>query len=458
MKPLALSIFNSILLRILALTFTLLLLILAGMITVMQTPLANTVFDRTIEENSEGIAQLVWLIESSPPEAEPAVLSTYQSRSRIARIQPAFSPELRADAARRSLLVSQDGAATQRIENREIRFQTLRFGDLAALNRDNPARPFNASSALHIAIGLSDGRVLDVWLNPSIFYTERPYSVIASLGMIAVVTLGMGLAIYAAIMRPIHTLERDASIVGLAETAIPVSETGPLELRRLSRALNEMRQRLAGLVREREQIMVAIAHDIRTGLAKLRLRIHAKGNVSSKEAESDLAQIERLLSDMMAYARAENPVTDHELVDASVLLAGLAKAAPYEVTFEDALQPDTFTIAGSRVGLTRLFDNLLENARRYGGGMIRIVLAKDDEGFVVDIEDNGPGIAQEDLESLFDPFVRGESSRNRETGGTGLGLGIARAIARTHGAEITLTNRSEGGLRARVLFPGELAA
>jgi signal transduction histidine kinase len=108
--------------------------------------------------------------------------------------------------------------------------------------------------------------------------------------------------------------------------------------------------------------------------------------------------------------------------------------------------------------LTRLFDNLLENARRYGSGLVLIHIENGDEGLFVDIIDDGPGIPPEDLNRIFDPFFRGERSRSRSTGGTGLGLGIARAIAHSHGAEITLSNRREGGLRARTSFPSALAA
>jgi signal transduction histidine kinase len=117
-----------------------------------------------------------------------------------------------------------------------------------------------------------------------------------------------------------------------------------------------------------------------------------------------------------------------------------------------------FHLAGNPVALTRLFDNLLENARRYGSGHVVIRTKAGGEGFTVDIEDDGPGIPAHEMERIFEPFVRGESSRSRETGGTGLGLAIARAIAQAHGAVITLSNRPEGGLRARTLFPSEVAA
>ena len=166
--------------------------------------------------------------------------------------------------------------------------------------------------------------------------------------------------------------------------------------------------------------------------------------------------MERLLSDMMAYARAENPVAEHELIDLCRFAAGLAQAAPYPVAIAHDGAPESFTIAGNRTALSRLFENLLENARRYGGGSITLRLSRVAHGLAIAIEDEGPGLSPHELKHAFEPFFRGESSRNRGTGGTGLGLGIACAIAHTHGARIDLSNRAGGGLCARLVFPDAL--
>jgi len=447
---------NSIFARIMALTFVLLLVSAAALAAVLQTPLSERLFTRAIAESSHGIGELVWLLERSPPEAEDAVLSIYASRSRAARITPGFAAGLHRDTARQAILARGDSAVTQRLRGRDIRFRTLGLLELRALVKREPLRPFYAASDYHMAIALEDGRVLNIWLAPSIFYTDGPYALAFVLSVIGVVTLMLGAAIHWVIMRPIRALERDAEVIGLAATAIAVAETGPRELRRLSQALNRMRSRLAGLVREREQIMVAIAHDIRTGLTKLRLRMDASAALSPQIIEPDIAQMEHLLADMMAYARAEHPVTGPELVEIGALLSALAQAAPYPVQMETAASD--FHVAGNPVALTRLFDNLLENARRYGAGAIVVRMTTGGDGFSVDILDDGPGIPSHEMDRIFEPFVRGESSRNRETGGTGLGLAIARAIAHAHGAQITLSNRPEGGLRARTFFSNQVAA
>lgn len=449
--------FNSILARVLVLTFGLLVLTLAGLIAIMQTPVSGRIFDRAITESADSIAELVWLIETSPPEAEGAILSTYASRSRVAWIADGFSDELASDPARLALLTGTDNAVAQRLRDRDIRFDLVGALELAQRRGSQPDLFYNSSSTLHVAIALEGGRALNIWLAPSIFYTEAPYAPYFLLAVLLVFTVLLGFALHWVIMRPIRALERDAELVGLAETAVPVSETGALELRRLAQALNRMRLRLDGLIREREQIMVAIAHDIRTGLTKLRLRTDGRETVPTAEIEHDLAQMEHLLKDMMAYARAEHPVAEHELIDLRAFVVTLAGAAPQQIAITQDNPADPFTIAGSRLAMTRMFENLFANARAYGKGWVGVSITRDAAGLTITVEDDGPGIPESQLGRVFEPFFRGEASRNKATGGTGLGLGIARAIAHTHGAQIRLSNRAQGGLRAEALFPTALS-
>lgn len=448
--------FNSILVRVLTLTFGLLVVTLAGLITVMQTPLSGRIFDRAITESADSIAELVWLIETSPPEAEGAILSTYASRSRVAWIADRFDDRLAPDRARQVLLTATDNAVADRLRERDIRFDEVGALEVARRRGAQPELFTNTSSALQIAIALEDGRVLNIWTAPSIFYTETPYAPYFLLAAVLVFTALLGFALHWVIMRPVRALEHDAELVGLAETAVPVSETGPRELRHLARALNRMRLRLDGLIREREQIMVAIAHDIRTGLTKLRLRTDGREQVPVAEIEPDLAQMERLLKDMMAYARAEHPVAEHELIELRAFVTKLAEAAPQNIAITQDNAEDPFTIAGSRLALARMVENLLANARAYGRGWVGVGITREAAGLTIAVEDDGPGIPESQLARVFEPFFRGEASRNKATGGTGLGLGIARAIAHTHGAQIRLSNRAAGGLRAEVVFPAAM--
>jgi len=448
---------NSILARVFLLTLGLLTLAIVSLISIMQTPVSSRVFDSVIETNASGIGELVWLIKASPRDAEQALVSSYNNRWRLARIENDFAATVASDTSKRAILIDEVQAANEQLVGRDIRFRTLGLFDLFEVLDANPATSYTAASSVQIAIELEDGRVLNIWLPPWEFYVQGDVLVFVVVAFIALFTLVLGLALYWVIMRPIRVLERDAELVGLAEASVPVTETGPRELRRLSAALNRMRSRLANLVREREQIGVAIAHDVRTGLTKLRLRMEDNEALQDERVERDIDQMERLLSDMLAYARAESPVVEHELIELRSFVSQLAESAPYEVAIEHDVSDHNFSIAGSRIALSRLFENLLENARRYGAGMVRVRFARHKDGLSIQIEDDGPGIAPRYMKHVFEPFFRGERSRNRTTGGTGLGLGIARAIAHTHGAELSLANRNGGGLVATVSFPAMLA-
>ncbi|MBY0448431.1 MAG: hypothetical protein K2P95_07050 [Hyphomonadaceae bacterium] len=406
-------------------------------------------------DNSDSIAELVWLMEHSPREIEPFILSAYHGGFRVAAIDSGFAEGLEQRPRMRGLLVRGDSDVASRLEDRDIRFQTLGALQLQTRLRQYGAGRMRAATALHVAIGLSDGRVLNVWLAPALTLGRQPILLAAAGLVVLLFALALGLASAAVTLRPIHLLEQDAARVELGEAGAAVSETGPAELRRVSAALNRMRARLTALIREREQMVAAIAHDVRTGLTRIRLRMDERGAVSAEEIESDVAQMEALISDMLAYARAEMPSGLQELIRLDSFVADASKAAPHPVDFRPSGLED-FVIVGDPVALRRLLENLIENGRRYGGGAIAVRVIANEGGREVRIEDNGPGLPEDQLESVFEPFYRGEASRNRATGGTGLGLGIARAIARAHGATLKLANRPEGGLAAILHFPASL--
>ncbi|MEO0589697.1 MAG: HAMP domain-containing sensor histidine kinase [Pseudomonadota bacterium] len=425
-------------------------------IALLQTPVAGQILNRAIEGNSDSIAELVWLVEHTPVEIETFLLAAYNTSSRVAEITEEFGPDLKPDEYRKALVISGKSGVVERLSERDIRFETLGLMEVGTPFTEREAAPLSAATALHVAIGLRDGRALHIWLAPTISLTERPNLVIVTillgLFLIALLSIAMSLVI----TQPIRQLERDAQNAGLGEKSFVVAEEGPRELRQLSSSLDRMQSRLARLIHEREQIIVAIAHDISTGLTRLRLRIDERERVDPAELEDDMAQMERLVYEMMAYSRAESPLIEPELIDLSEFVDHIARASPSPIVLSTS-GPWDFTMAGNRVALKRLFENLIENARRYGRGLIELRMERREGGLEIAVLDDGEGLPEQDLEQVFEPFFRAESSRNRATGGTGLGLGIARAIAQTHGARITLENRPEGGLAARVFFPNELA-
>ena len=450
------SISNSIVVHVLA-------VIIAGVGTaffllglMFQTPVGSRVLEQAIAENSNNIAELVWVVEQSPSQIEDLVLSSYNSASRIAEISEEFDPLLVPDFAKSEIVTSGDSEFVPRLRGRDIRFRTIGVIEMTPIFSQERSPPINAISLQHVAVQLNDGRVLSVWFAPSVSLTTRPNGVVMTLAILTVLVVALSVGLRLVITRPIRRLEENAEQVGLAQTSVAVAVEGPKELRRLSGALNRMRTRLALLIHEREQLIVAIAHDIATGLTRLRLRLDEKPEAADAGIIGELEQMEHLVTEMMAYARAENPLIEPELIELSELIHSIANAAPCQI---DIVQEAgfEFTMAGNPLALKRVFENLVENARRYGGGEIVIRLSQTQTGAQICVEDNGEGIPEDEFERVFEPFFRREASRNRATGGTGLGLGIARAIAQTHGASLTLARSEAGGLAACVFFPTELA-
>lgn len=447
---------SSIVVKVTALTVAVLMLMFAAVVLLIQTPLASeALYPRALTDNADSIAELVWLVETSPQELQPFIVSAYGGGFRTAAISDDFAEGLEPRSGMRAGLAMSDSDVASRLEGRDIRFQALGVQRLQARLRQNGAEPLVGTAALQVAIELKDGRILNIWLIPALTLSRRLAAFVASGVVLAFFSLALGLAIAAVTLRPIRQLEQDAARVELGDVGAAVLETGPAELRRVSAALNRMRERLTMLIREREQMVAAIAHDVRTGLTRIRLRMDERGAVSAHEIEGDIVQMEALITDMLAYARAQSPSGPQQLIRLDRFVADMAHAAPLPIRL--CLPPEEdFIIVGDPIALRRLFDNLIENARRYGGGEIAVRVAATGGGRDVRVEDNGPGLPEDQLETVFQPFQRGECSRNRATGGTGLGLGIARAIAKAHGAKLRVENRPEGGLVAIVHFPAAL--
>ncbi len=219
-----------------------------------------------------------------------------------------------------------------------------------------------------------------------------------------------------------------------------------------------MQERLSRFVHDRTKMLAALGHDLRTPITTLRLRAEFIDDDETRERilqtlEEMLAMAEATLS----FAREEAAQEETRLVDASALISSVCTDLAdvgLDVTYAEP--SENFTIHGRPIGLKRALRNIVENAIAYGT-RARVSLAEEGPGKIaVIVDDDGPGIADGDMERVFKPFVRLEGSRNKDTGGVGLGLSIARSIVRSHGGDIVLHNRPEGGLRARVVLDATL--
>jgi signal transduction histidine kinase len=233
---------------------------------------------------------------------------------------------------------------------------------------------------------------------------------------------------------------------------------GPDDLRRLIVAHNAMEDRIAALLDEKDVMLGAIGHDLKTPLAALRVRIESVEDEAERaRMAATIEDITRSLDDILSLARVGRPSDPREPAELAALIASVVDE------YEDMGEPVTFADAGRIVGpvrvtwLRRAVRNLIGNALRYGQ-TARLSLAREGELAVIRVEDDGPGIAEERIAAMLEPFTRGEPSRNSETGGAGLGLTLARAIAEQHGGTLRLTNRRDdagqiSGLTATLTLP-----
>ena len=257
---------------------------------------------------------------------------------------------------------------------------------------------------------------------------------------------------------PVRTLAAAAEALGRDVNAPPLPEGGPTEVATAAAAFNTMAARIRRFVQDRTELLTAIGHDLRTPITRMKLRAEfVEDEEQRAKMLADLEELEAMVSATLAFgrdARTTEPVTSLDIVE--LLRTVLDEAADAWPDRADKLSyegPSHVTMRARPLALKRALANLVANAILYGGGARARLVPPSDGVAVIEIEDDGPGIPPSELERVFEPFHRGEPSRSRETGGVGLGLPIARNIFRAHGGDVTLANRTMGGLKATVTLP-----
>jgi signal transduction histidine kinase len=251
------------------------------------------------------------------------------------------------------------------------------------------------------------------------------------------------------IARPLEDLTKRVRRVGLAGDPEPMERAGPDDVQQLIVAFNAMQARVSNLLGEKDVMLGAIGHDLKTPLAALRVRIESVDDDEERDKmAATIDEMVTILDDILTLARLGKSGEPLQSVDICALVESVA--SDFDAT--EVTPPECRIVAKVRpVLIRRALRNLIGNAISYGSHAALAVRAEGDLVFV-DVDDNGPGIDPALAESIFEPFVRAERSRSRSTGGSGLGLTIARAIARAHGGDVRLENRSAGGLRVSISF------
>ncbi len=251
---------------------------------------------------------------------------------------------------------------------------------------------------------------------------------------------------------PIRLFAGAAEPLGRDPRAPALALRGSAEIGVAVRAFNDMQERLRRYVEDRTAMVGAIAHDLRTPLTRLRFRIESLPEDQRAKISADIDQMEAMISAALTFVRDAGQPGQRTPLELSSLLESLCDEMAETGARTEIETGEKVVLEGDPMALRRLFANLLDNAVKFGGRASARV-TRQGATAVVEIDDDGPGIPPTDRERVFEPFYRREPSRNRQTGGAGLGLAIVRSIARGHGGDVALVNRAGGGLTARVQLP-----
>jgi signal transduction histidine kinase len=285
--------------------------------------------------------------------------------------------------------------------------------------------------------------------------SDWPWDLLAALVVLLLAVVVVSFVAVRWMTRPLSQLAAAAHELGKDIQRAPLAENGPTEVRRAARAFNTMQARLSRFVEERTRILAAISHDLKTPITRMRLRLEQVSDSAVRDKfERDLTEMQALVQGSLDFMRGMALREKTQRLDINALLESLRDDAEDMGQLVSIQGKAVAPYLGKPLALKRCLVNLVENAIRYGREASVDVRDGEAELQIV-IADRGPGLPDDALEKVFEPFYRIEASRNPETGGTGLGLSIARNIARGHGGELRLENSTEEGkgLRAVLTLP-----
>lgn len=400
---------------------------------------------RTLGEGSPSlprqVASLVRLVDEVPVGLRPALLEAFSENGRTATIIPALPDDLiRTNGLIRIERSIRTALALRGAEGRKV---WARLDGRSESGRGD---------TLSVYVELADGSYL--WLDVEDRVTIRLLGVPIGFfaGLFGVVVALAALVAVAREMRPITRLAREVDRVGEGIDPVAIPERGAPELRKLIRAVNAMQERIAALVRNRTLTLGAISHDLRTYLTRLRLRVEMMPESRHRAgAIADVEAMQALVADTLDFAQDSFVPTEPARADlAAALRRYAAEQNDARIVLDVPDRPVLVTMGDKALG--RVVANLVGNALRYGERAFAGIETGGTRAVLV-IEDEGPGIPAEERERVFEPFHRLEASRNRDSGGTGLGLTIVRRLVERHGGSIELGTSRRGGLAVRVALP-----
>ena len=302
-----------------------------------------------------------------------------------------------------------------------------------------------------ISVVLKNGK----WLNATVSlrrFGPPATPLLVQLGTMAIFSALGAMVVINRATKPMRHLAQAARALGRGEFT-KLEECGPREVRDTVHAFNEMQEKVSRFDHDRRRMLAALGHDLRTPITILRLHAEFIDEEETRgKISATLDDMQQMAEATLSFARDDASHEEARLVDLGEFL--FTVCADLADTGRNVICPDAgeFFLRCRPVGVKRALRNVLENAVAYGKCARVSVFHRQAEVAIL-VDDDGPGIAEEDFENVFKPFVRLENSRSRNTGGVGLGLAITRSIIRSHGGDVTLENRAGGGLRVTLTLP-----
>ena len=418
------------------------LIIIVAPMVLLQGVVTYVFFERDLDSTTRRLARdvagdvalLVTLEDSTPALERDAVraLAARQLRYRLtfhagARLPPSLPSGNTIDVALNDIIAQRVGA--------DRHFVTTRIGE-----------------DFDIKVETRDG-VLDVVAPRDRVTVSGPDIFILWMMGSALILLGIAILFLRNQVRPIEQLARAAESFGKGRSVPDFKPYGATEVRRAAQAFLTMRERIDRHVSQRTEMLAGVSHDIKTPLTRMKLALAMMEGKEIAELKGDIAEMERMLDDYLAFARGEGG-EESENTDLGEMVrdtvAAAAKTRPGREV--PVVGPEHLILSVKRAALRRCLTNLVDNGLKHGKRVV-VNLARDERFAEIMVDDDGPGIPENRREEAFRPFTRLDEGRNLQTGGSGLGLAIARDIARAHGGDIVLSKSALGGLKATIRLP-----
>ena len=349
-----------------------------------------------------------------------------------------------------------EGASLPEGSDKQKSYGFLESHLATAMRESLPARTFNISTntkleSVIILIQLPDG-VLQVIVRDKRLFSSTTYIFVMWMVAISLVLLGVALLFLRNQMRPIRQLAMAAEQFGKGQFVDDFKPSGAQEIRSASRAFHVMKHRILRQITQRTEMLAGVSHDLRTPLTRMKLQLAMMPEDESKVSlQGDVADMEKMVEGYLAFAQGQEAEAVED-TDIPELFHDIVMNARRQGAAISLKAPETLRAELRPSGFKRCITNLVNNAARYATE-IWITVKSTNSEIIITIDDDGPGIPEENRKDVFRPFYRLDPSRNVKTGGSGLGMTIARDVVHGHGGQIALGNSPAGGLQIEIRLP-----